>query len=489
MHRTRRHSDYCYKDSIEVTLTAITKLMNKIANIAIIPDNWRIAKITPIFKKGDKTDPNNYRPISNMCSMSKVYEKLILNYIYKLQKRSGIILPGNHQHGFLKDRSTITACLEIQTRLAKILEQNKYALLYSTDLTAAFDMLDNKIFYNRMMRLGLPLNLLNVLYDFLLERQAYVSLGNASSDVFDIILGCVQGSILGPIIYSMFMSTLKIDGVGVSAYADDTYGIIELPNKNDLHDAEAKIKTHLDWLIQSGMLVNAEKTELMILHRSDNCISKININGREINTKGNMKVLGINFNQNLTWDDHVLKNINNCQKILHGLRMVRKFFDEQKHFSQITTSFLFSKLFYGVEVWSYDLLRYNTRSKLDSFYYKACRLILKDYENRLSRQTIDNQIKRATPKQISDYSLARTIIKTYTTPNSPLMPICKRSSYKLTRLPNRVLFYDASKNKIGKNCLNNRIHEISKKLTFDWLNRDFESVRQELKRTFFNYLK
>ena len=99
-----------------------------------------MSKITPIHKKGDKSNINNYRPISNLCSMSKVFEKLIMQRITEIEELNNIDLTGANQHGFKRKRSTNTAGLEIQSEIAGAMDSNKYSIMASLDLSSAFDI-------------------------------------------------------------------------------------------------------------------------------------------------------------------------------------------------------------------------------------------------------------------------------------------------------------------------------------------------------------
>jgi len=234
------------------------------------------------------------------------------------------------------------------------------------------------------------------------------------------------------------------------------------------------------------MLVNESKTELMIIHRSEKVTKSILIGDSMIKSVDKIKVLVIIFNQNLSWFDHVRCTINNCQKILHGLRVVRKFYNE-KEFNNITTCFLFSKLFYGIEIWSYDLLSYECKKVLDSFYYKICRTIINDHFGVISRQIIDQKIKRATPREFSDYCIARTIILNFNCNNSPVKHICLNNSYSITRKNGQLFFFDSSRLRIEKNSISNRADLIFKKLNFPWLNITPETLRPKLKRALFKY--
>jgi len=198
-------------------------------------------------------------------------------------------------------------------------------------------------------------------------------------------------------------------------------------------------------------------------------------------------VLGVLFNQNLNWSENVYHRINSCQKVLHGLKLLRKYFT-QDGFKNVMTSFLFSKLFYAFEVWSYDLLKYDCKIKLNSFYYKCCRIIINDFDCIISRHDINCIVKRATPSELSEFCKARTVIKAYTERNSPLKSILDKSKYNQPRKPERFLFFDQSTCKISKNSINNRVSETFKSIQFNWSKSTFAKVRTNLKKTFFGYM-
>ena len=153
------------------------------------------------------------------------------------------------------------------------------------------------------------------------------------------------------------------------------------------------------------------------------------------------------------------------------------------------TSFLFSKLFYGIEIWSYELLNYETKKKLDSFYYKSCRLLIGDFLNEKSHDQIYKESQRATPKEISDFSLARTMLKANTDTLSPLHQMLTTNRYETQRRPGQFFYYNNSRIKIGKNCIYNRLSDVSKKINIQWTDKNYNDITNKLKLTFFEYLR
>ncbi len=130
------------KDGALVLGRPLSILFNKIYVTKTIPEQWKIAKIIPLHKKGNKRDLANYRPISNLCSTSKVFEKLILKRLESIAEENNVDLTGEQQHGFKKKRSTITAGLTLQSIISRSLDKDDYLVMSSLDLSAAFDLVN-----------------------------------------------------------------------------------------------------------------------------------------------------------------------------------------------------------------------------------------------------------------------------------------------------------------------------------------------------------
>ena len=128
-----------------------------------MPGQWLISKIIPVHKKGDKKCVENYRPVANLCSVSKIFEKLILKRIYELEAISGISIGGKQQHGFIKNKSTVTAGLLLQSLISRALDDDDFVALASIDLSAAFDIVDVDLLIKRLVILGLPNDVVNLI--------------------------------------------------------------------------------------------------------------------------------------------------------------------------------------------------------------------------------------------------------------------------------------------------------------------------------------
>jgi len=205
--------------------------------------------------------------------------------ILEIEEQAGSSLTGNNQHGFKKERSTITASLDIQSRVAALMDQDQYVVMASLDLSAAFDVVNVDLLLVRLRKMGLPTDVITLLGSWLKDRQCYVEVRNSCSQYFDSDVGTVHGSIHGPVLFSLFVSPL-LEKEDVISYADDSY-LIRGSNSKELalQRVQFQVQKVQKWLTSSGLKVNVEKTEIVIFHKTDTATSSIKINEIEIHTK------------------------------------------------------------------------------------------------------------------------------------------------------------------------------------------------------------
>lgn len=480
-----------FKDGKDILCPIITKLFNLILKEERIPDIWRLAKVVPLHKKGPKTEIINYRPISNLCSLSKIFEKCILHYIENLQIRVKKDLTGDWQHGFKRNRGTGMTLLRIQNYIATHLEQDSYVGLYSLDLSSAFDMLDRDCFEERLKSRGFPKHLTKILVDFVSDREQYITYNNINSYIRPLPSGCAQGSVLGPMIFNLFISPLdEIVDETIFGYADDSYLLCHSKNIGYLQRRLAEqLRKHIFWLKGSGLVVNETKTELIIFHKNSTDNFSIRIEDKIIESKEEIKALGITLQRNLKWDSHIKNKINSCKSTLFGLKTIRKYF-EKEEFINLTTAFLYSKLFYAAEIWLNSTLGAKNWNRIESIHRATTRTIEENMN--LTHEEILQISKRATPKEWSKYIEATTLFKILDLQDpTEIYTDIIIQSYTEPRQPQKLLVFDNSKNKIGKHKFINRIVETTKSLDFNWFGTelDIAHFRKNCKRSLFYYLR
>jgi len=213
------------KDLKHVIALPLCWLFNIIITTGSIPKAWKIAKILPVFKKGDRSKIENYRPISNNSSLSKIFEKCLLAKLVNLKGHDNLM--GSFQHSFRSGCSTTTACVAFHDFISTELDHGNKVIAYSTDLTAAFDLLRPNLLIKRLIELGIPHYMINVIFDFLTGRSCYVAINENNSYLKNVPFGCVQGSVLGPALFNIYVGELSgiinasFPNAHVTAYADD----------------------------------------------------------------------------------------------------------------------------------------------------------------------------------------------------------------------------------------------------------------------------
>ena len=375
------------RDAHEILVRPYHRLLNKIYEQNTIPEQWKTSRILPLYKKGKKNLVKNYRPISNLCAGSKVFERLTLMRILEIEEQMGTSLTGDNQHGFKKERSTITASVDSQLRVAALMDQDQYVAMASLDLSAAFDVVNVDLLLIRLKKMGLPTDVISLLESWLKDRQCYVEVRNSCSQYFDSNDGTVQGSILGPVLFSLFVSPL-LEKEDVMSYADDNYLIRGNKIKEvALQRLQFQVQKVQKWLTGSGLKVNVEKTEIVIFHKKDTATTSIKLNEVEIHTKKQMSVLGVIFDSKLEWSLQTENSVRKARSALQGLRIINKYFTTPERLVLIT-AFFYSRLYYGSQVWLIPSLKASLKSKLFSASGVALRLLDRDMSFRALHKKI-----------------------------------------------------------------------------------------------------
>lgn len=480
-----------YKDGASVLAPIMTRLFNCIAVKQKIPDVWRMAKVIPTHKKGPKNKLENYRPISNLCAISKIYEKQILLYIGDLEKRAKIRLCGNSQHGFQKNRSTNSCLLNLQLKIAKAMDDNKYCGVYSLDLTAAFDVLQPKLVNARLKQRGFPDQLVTLIYDFMENRTQFIQIGAETSYIQDVPAGCVQGSVLGPVIFALCMSPLEeMISSEIVSYADDSYNsVVEDSKESMVEKLPEMLRKHVMWLRNSGMIVNDSKTELIIFSKDNNESLSISVGETVLKSQKSIKALGVVIDNKMKWGNHIESTLKACKKSLNALKIIRNHFTESE-FKILCTSLIYSRLYYCCEIWLTPALSQRQYNRIMTLHNNVTRLIIKDFNKEIPSDKLSSLSKRATPKEWSNFVHAKLLYLLL----SNHEPSCLLSEiipliYFERRYPNRpkIILNQRKKQSIN---LPNRLHFIANSINFDWFDNgtSFAAFKSMTKKLYFSYL-
>lgn len=476
------------KDVFKCIPTTVLNIVNKFASEGL-PDSLKEARVIPLHKKGSKTDVANYRPISNVCSLSKIYERCILQ---RLEAESPN-LEGQHQHGFRQKHSTETALATLQSYIANILESKRPGIVYSVDLSAAFDLLKPDKFFE-LFKDDLSEGLMFSLMDFLQNRRFHVEVNGEKSRVLSLDRGCVQGSVLGPRLFSMYVGKLeealvKINtNIKLISYADDSYVLITGETEDEVVSVtESVVDSHIRFLRDLGMVVNDSKTELMWIGRSTGPRPEVKIMGNTCEPVSFMKALGILIDGTLSWDHQAERAISTGQKLVSVFRFLRKQMTEEQFLKTVTANY-YSSVFYCSSVW-HPNIKAIYKAKLTSLHFRLLRTACRDFNSLLSRDQLSTRCKKATPNEWSKYTTASLAMRIHRD-KCPrrLHEILMRTFYTERRNRGKGLFFDGSKSRAGRQSIQNRLAHIAQ-VTEPWSetgsNLTKDRLRVLLKSTYF----
>jgi len=315
-------------------------------------------------------------------------------------------------------------------------------------------------------------------------------MGKDKSPTVGLDRGCVQGSILGPKLFSLYLFELEkhLINCSVVSYADDTYVIIEGDNKDDtLTNLKNSLNSHITFLKSVGMVVNEAKTEIMWIGNNMHA-ENVEINGKTLTFKTSMKALGIIFESNLSWSLQAESVIKKGARLVSNFKFLRKYLTEAQFLKAVSAHF-YGTVFYACSVW-YDNIKACYKNKLRSLHFRLLRSACHDYYQQYSKDYLSKRCRRATPDEWVRYNTASIVLKIIRDKNPNRLHSLLRSSY--FEEPRKIgygKFFDKSSTKIGKQAINCRLEHI-RLIDWPWStdNLSNDSIRILLKKTFFDYM-
>ena len=347
----------------------LTCIINQSLMTGIFPNSLKIAKISPIYKKEDPHLTDNYRPISLLPVISKVFEKVAFKQVYNYFDKNKLLYKS--QYGFRKKHSTELAGLEFNDKIVNYLDKGQLPLAIFLDLSKAFDTIDHDILIRKLYYYGVAGNSLNWFKSYLTNRKQYVQFKDSVSSCSMIKTGVPQGSILGPLLFIIYMNDIAhiTDKFYFTIYADDTTLIapictFSVSDKNDYDTISQNINSEInvitDWLALNKLSLNAKKTKMMVFHyhqkRISNMKLKLFINRTKIEQVKEFCFLGVVFDECLTWKSHVQKIGGKISMANGTLNRLKKFLP-QEVLKIIYNSLILPHLNFGILLWGHNSKR------------------------------------------------------------------------------------------------------------------------------------
>ena len=303
--------------SLKIAAEVIGPVVHHLVTLSLMqnrfPEAWKLSKVIPLHKKGSALDKNNYRPVSILSPISKVLERVVYNQIYDYFSKNKLF--HKNSMGFRKNRSTLTALLQMYDRWVRAANDGKVSSVVLLDLSAAFDLVSPEILLEKLKIYGIDKDCLEWMMSYLTDRKQGVWIDHVLSEWLDIDVGVPQGSILGPLLFVIFANDLPfLISSEVDTYADDSTITASSDNMLDLNDEiNSSCASVHKWMKENRLCLNVEKTHLMLvgtqrrlqnLNKEDLDITINNVHLSE-SLNGSEKLLGVQIMPSLKWAEHI----------------------------------------------------------------------------------------------------------------------------------------------------------------------------------------
>lgn len=322
------------------------------------PSPLKQANIVPIFKSGDTSNPNNYRPISLLNITSKLFEKIVFKYLYN-HFRDNYIL-SEVQSGFLPGRSTVTQLLEINHKFCEAINRGKEVRVIFLDISKAFDKVWINGLLHKLYKAGLSDSLLKWFHSYLNNRVQRVVINGQKSCWGEVEAGVPQGSVLGPLLFLLYINdvTDAINHCNIRMFADDTCLFLEVDDrKNTASLIEKDLSCIEKWAKKWQVDFSAKKTKSLIVSNKKNSSQNppLKFLSQNIEEVKSHKYLGIVFTNNLSWNEHINAVVLKAEQKLNMLKPL-KFRISRKSLETLYNAFVLPTMEYSFAVWggTYD---------------------------------------------------------------------------------------------------------------------------------------
>lgn len=304
----------------------LAKIFNKSLQSSYYPVHFKSSFVTPIFKKGDDSLVTNYRPVCMSNSIALIFERIVNSILTELVADK----ISSKQHGFIKKRSTASNLLEYVTFLSTALDGGFEVHSIYTDFSKAFDMVDHDLLISKLKSIGIDIQLVDWFHSYLKNRSLYVAFNGEKSFTFSPTTGVPQGSVLGPLLFSIFINDLcPLLKCHFLLYADDLKIYVRVTSLSDVIRLQTDINALFRWSVNNKIKLNVKKCYFMPFSNKISPIFPIYImNNAPLNEVTSIRDLGVDFDRKLSFVGHINNIVRSSYRMLGFIaRTTTKFKD------------------------------------------------------------------------------------------------------------------------------------------------------------------
>ncbi len=436
----------------DLSFSVVTKFANEMVQQCIFPEKLKLADVSPVFKKGDATVKKNYRPISVLSSLSKVFERLLLKQIEPfIEKKLSAILCA-----FKKGHSTQHALFRVVEIVRHCIDKGGVTAMVLMDLSKAYDCLPHDLLIAKLEAYGLGIDSLKLIYSYITDRKQRVKIGSSLSDWKTLPKGVPQGSVLGPLLFNIFINDFfyVIAHSQVCNFADDntvfacgeTLEEVAISIENDMREA-------INWYKRNEMVANPETFQLIFFGLKEENELCIDIQGNIIKMSDTVKLLGVTIDSKLNFNGHINTICQKAKNKVRAFSRVARNLDSQKA-SLLYNSFIMTNFNYCPLIWMFSGKAAN--HEVNRVHKRALRVLLNDFDS-----SFEELLSRNEETTIHVRNLQKLMLEVYkcTTSGNPsfLWEFFNKKTLPYTLRTNNLLQLPKTRtNKYGNNSLSFR---------------------------------